>query len=287
MTKECSNFIKNQKKPFKISIITPSFNQVDFIERTIVSVMSQKWNFELEYIIIDWWSTDWSVDIIKKYDKLIKTWEYKIKCNRIKYIWKSEKDKWQSDAINKWLRLATWGIVTYLNSDDTYINWTLQKIKNKLWKSEKQRCYWRCKIINKKDIEIRKWITLYKNILWWKYSYAKLLTENFISQMTVFWKKEIMEQIWYFNENEHLCMDYEYWLRIWKRHEPLYINSYLSNFRFYHTSKSWNWFIKQFKDELRLARQYAWWKYKISLFLHQINYYKIIWIYKVLSFLKI
>lgn len=270
----------------KISIITPSYNQEEFIERTILSVLNQKWNFELEYIIIDWLSTDSSVDIIKKYDEKIKNWEFDNNFKSIEFIWKSEKDNWQSDAINKWLKLSTWDIVTYLNSDDTYTSWALQKIADNLWNSDKKWCYGKCKIIDKKDIEIRKWITIYKNMLWKKYSYSKLLSENFISQMTVFWKKEVMDEVWYFDKKHHLCMDYEYWLRIWKKYDPLYIPEYLANFRFYHTSKSGSMFTKQFTQELEVAEKYADWKYNFSLLLHKFNYYKIVIVYKILSFLK-
>lgn len=264
----------------KFSIITPSFNQDEFIERTIESVINQKWDFDIEYIVMDGWSTDWTIKILKGYEKRLE-WN-----DRIKFIWKSEKDKWQSNAINKWLQISTWDIITFLNSDDTLELWALQLVADRLWKSDKKWSYGKCRIINKEDIEIRKWITLYKNILWRKYSYSKLLTENFISQMTVFWKKEVMEKCWYIDEDEHLCMDYEYRLRIWEYFEPLYIPEYIADFRFYQTSKSWAHFDKQFKDELRLAKKYAKWKYKWSLLVHKFNYYKITWIYKVLSFIK-
>ncbi len=270
----------------KISIITPSYNQAQFIERTILSVIMQSWDFEIEYIIMDWWSTDWTLEIIKKYDDLIKNWKLKIKNKWIDFIWKSEKDKWQSDAINKGLKLSCWDIVTYLNSDDTYLSWNLDLVVKYLWNSEKKWCYGKCIIIDKDDKEIRKWITFYKNFMGKKYSYAKILSENFISQMTVFWKREILDEVWYFNENEHLCMDYEYWLRIWQKYDPIYIPEYLSNFRFYHTSKSWSMFSKQFWDEFRLAKKYSEWKYKFSLILHKFNYYKIIIIYEFLNILK-
>ena len=264
----------------KVSVITPSYNQKEFIERTIESVTNQKWNFDIEYIIMDGWSNDWTVEILKSYEKKLK-WN-----NRIKFIWKSEKDKWQSDAINKWLKLATWDILTYLNSDDTLEPWALELVVNKLWKSDKKWSYGKCRIIDKEDKEIRKWITLYKNILWRNYSYSKLLSENFISQMTVFWKREVVEKCWYFDEDEHLCMDYEYRLRIGEKYDPLYIPEYVANFRFYYTSKSGAHFNKQFKDELRIAKKYAKWKYKWSIFMHKINCYKIIWSYKILSFIK-
>ena len=71
----------------KFSIITPSFNQDEFIERTIESVVNQKWDFKIEYIIMDWWSTDWTVEILKNYEKKLK-WN-----DRITFIRKSEKDK--------------------------------------------------------------------------------------------------------------------------------------------------------------------------------------------------
>ncbi len=260
---------------------------MNFIERTILSVISQEWDFDLEYIIMDWWSNDWTLEIIKKYDDLIKNWKFLIKCNNISYIWKSEKDKWQSDAINKWLSIATWDILAYINSDDTYVEWAFKKVIENLWNSNKLWSYWKCRIINEKDEEIRKFITFYKNILGKRYSYWKLLAENFISQMTVFWKKSIMEKVWFFNEKEHLCMDYEYWLRLGKFSDPLYIDDYIANFRFYFTSKSWANFVKQFNDELRIAKKFAKDSYKFSIFLHRLNRIKILLIYGFLNMLKV
>jgi len=89
----------------RISIITPSYNQAGFIDKTIQSVINQDYpNFE--YIIVDGGSTDETLSILKKYG------------NKIRWI--SEKDNGQSDAINKGLKIATGKIVAYLNSDDTY-----------------------------------------------------------------------------------------------------------------------------------------------------------------------
>jgi glycosyltransferase involved in cell wall biosynthesis len=270
----------------KISIITPSYNQGHFIEKTILSVLNQKWDFDLEYIIIDWLSTDKSVEVIKQYEQKIKSWKFKANFKNLEYKWISEKDAGQSNAINKWLTISTWDIVTYINSDDTYTEWSLQIVSNYFGKSNLKWCYWKCKIIDLDDNEIRRYITLYKNKIWKKYSYSKLLTENFISQMTVFWKREVMNEVWLFDEKNHLCMDYEYWLRIWQQYNPLYINRYLANFRFYHTSKSWSMFALQFKQELEIAKKYAYGRYNISLILHKINYYKIVTIYKLLSLLR-
>src|SRR5262249_529742 len=88
-----------------ITIVTPSYNQVAYIEETIESVLSQGYP-RLEYIIIDGGSTDGSVEIIRKYEKHLA-------------YWVSEKDKGQSDAINKGFRRATGEIFNWLCSDDT------------------------------------------------------------------------------------------------------------------------------------------------------------------------
>ena len=98
----------------KISIITPSYNQGQYIEQTICSVLDQKYP-NLEYIIIDGGSTDNTVEIIKKYEKHLK-------------YWVSEKDRGQSHAINKGLEHCTGDIFNWINSDDYYLPNALFKI---------------------------------------------------------------------------------------------------------------------------------------------------------------
>lgn len=100
----------------KISIITPSYNQGQFIEETIQSVIQQSYA-NVEYIVIDGGSKDNTIDIIKKYESKITYWE-------------SKKDKGQSDAINKGLAIATGDIVAWLNSDDMYTENALKRVAN-------------------------------------------------------------------------------------------------------------------------------------------------------------
>lgn len=252
----------------RVSIVTPSYNHSQFIERTILSVLNQGYE-DIEYIVIDGGSTDGTLEILRKYSDRI--------------IWKSESDRGQSDAINKGLKMATGEILAYLNSDDTYEPNAICRVVEFFKKHpEKKWAYGKCRIINEPDQEIRKPITLYKNVLSKNYDYRKLLTENFISQPATFWKRELISEFGYFNENEHLCMDYEYWLRIGQAHPAGVIDEYLANFRYYATSKSGSTVKKMFQDNLRLARQYGQ-KHPASLFLHQINHYKTVWMYTLLG----
>lgn len=92
-------------KPWpKISIVTPSFNQGQYIEETIRSILLQGYP-NLEYIVIDGGSTDGAVDVIRKYEKWLT-------------YWVSEPDKGQADAINKGLERCTGEIFNWINSDD-------------------------------------------------------------------------------------------------------------------------------------------------------------------------
>ena len=100
----------------KISIITPSYNQSDYLEKTILSVVNQNYK-NIEYIIIDGQSTDDSLKIIKKYEKYLT-------------FWVSEKDDGQSDAICKGFEKATGDILCWLNSDDFFVQGALKNVAN-------------------------------------------------------------------------------------------------------------------------------------------------------------
>jgi glycosyltransferase involved in cell wall biosynthesis len=91
----------------RISIVTPSYNQGQFIEETIRSVLLQGYP-DLDYVVIDGGSSDESVDIIRKYQPWLS-------------YWVSEKDRGQAHAINKGFARGTGSLGAYLNSDDTYL----------------------------------------------------------------------------------------------------------------------------------------------------------------------
>src|SRR6266540_3676763 len=97
----------------KFSIIVPSYNQGHFISQTIDSILNQSYK-NVEILVIDGGSTDSTVEILKKY--------------KGKIFWLSEKDRGQTHAINKGLALAKGDIITFLNSDDYYLDGTLDKV---------------------------------------------------------------------------------------------------------------------------------------------------------------
>lgn len=98
----------------RISIVTPSFNQARFLERTLRSVLDQGYP-DLEYVVIDGGSTDGSVDIIRKYE------------DRLAY-WVSEPDGGHADALNKGFARTTGEIMGWINSDDILFPWTLEAL---------------------------------------------------------------------------------------------------------------------------------------------------------------
>lgn len=263
----------NKKLP-KISIVMPSFNTVDYIERSIKSVVTQNYPY-FELFIKDGGSKDGSVEIIKYYAK-----KYP---KKVRYI--SSKDKGQTDAINYGMKRVNGDVLTYLNSDDVYKPGALgiigEYFKNNpaiMW------VYGKCDIIDGSDKEIRKWVTSYKNFWLRNYSYITLLILNYISQMACFWRKEAAEKVGEFDADQHYVMDYDYWLRLGKHYRAGVIPEYLASFRIVETTKSSTGFLKQFKDEYYVATRYA--KNSIILALHKLNYVAIISIYTLMRYLR-
>jgi glycosyltransferase involved in cell wall biosynthesis len=202
-----------------ISIITPSFNQAQFIEETILSVLNQDYP-NIEYIVVDGGSTDQTLDILKKYERRIK--------------WLSEKDQGQADAVNKGLKMASGEIIGWLNSDDTYEPGCIQKVVACFLKSpEAVLVYGNGYQMNQEGKDKKPFIVR-------KVTFNKLSKINKLLQPSIFFKKETIEKVGYLDAHLHYVMDFELWVRFFKRYEKQtkYIPDYLSNWRLYPDTKT-------------------------------------------------
>jgi glycosyltransferase involved in cell wall biosynthesis len=178
-----------------ISIITPSFNQGNFIQRTIESVLRQG-IVDLEYIVMDGGSQDRTIEILKSYGDRIK--------------WKSEHDAGTGDAVNKGLAAANGRIIGWLNSDDIYYDGTLRVALNYFEKNpEADVLYGDANHIDDLDQIIEKYPTE-------PWSWERLQQHCIISQPAAFFRRTIIERYGLLDTRRLHCVDYEYWLRLGK-----------------------------------------------------------------------
>jgi glycosyltransferase involved in cell wall biosynthesis len=203
----------------RISIVTPSFNQAAFIERTIQSVLNQNYP-NLEYIIIDGGSTDGSVDIIKKYaDKLT--------------YWVSEKDNGQTHAINKGFRRATGDIVAWLNSDDEYCQGAL-KTAAKAFMADKE-----LDLVFGNSITVDENGNILRDARHTRFTFTALILYGMIiSQPASFWRRRLFEKYGYLDESLRFAMDYEFFCRIGAHIKAKHIRKHLAKFRRHSASKT-------------------------------------------------
>lgn len=224
----------------KVSIVTTCFNSSATIRATIESILSQRGDFELEYIVTDAGSKDGTLDIVRAYG------------DRIRLIDATGTN--QSQGINRGLQEASGEIVAFLNADDVYEDGALAAVVA-AFKSEPTKLWLigQCKIIDGNGIEFHSTITKYKNFLLRHYAYWILLIENCVCQPAVFLRREALEKIGYFSESENYVMDYEYWLRIGKKHRPIILERLLSGFRRIEGTKSNTAYPRQFLDDMRVG----------------------------------
>jgi len=227
----------------KISVVMPSMNQNEFIERTILSVLGQKGDFELEYLVIDGGSRDGTLKTLNRYNEAL--------------TWVSEPDRGQTDAVNKGFAMASGDILGWLNSDDLYEDGALEKVAAAYRQHGFEWCFGNCRNIDEEGREIRKLVTIYKNFESRHYSRRRLLTKDFIPQPAVFISKKAFDKTGFLNLSYDYAMDYDYWLRLASRYPPLYIDRYLAKFRWHRTSKSKNNYRKAALEAYGIARRHA------------------------------
>ncbi len=202
-----------------VSIITPSYNQGEYLEQTIQSVLNQTYD-NIEYLVIDGGSTDSSADIIKRYEE------------KITY-WISEPDKGQSDAINKGLKLATGNLVCWINSDDIlYPNFVADRVQQFKENPNVDMIYG--------DIEQGTDPTTVRLRKGKQTNIKELLKDAKcpIPQQSVMWRRDITEKIGCLAPQWHVLLDREYFIRIAANGTIKYIPGPAAFFRNHKQSKS-------------------------------------------------
>ncbi len=259
------------KKNPLVSIITPSYNQGEYIEQTIKSVVNQTYQ-NFEHIIVDDGSTDETIKILKKYKAKYST----------KIRWISQENRGQANAINKGLKMAKGNILGWLNSDDYYVNNTIEIVVD--FFNNHPQAKWMSGdyfIVDKDNKLIQKYVVIYKRFLKLFPLKTMLYIANYIAQPSTFFKREIVQGIGYFDETLRYEMDYDYWLRIIKKH-PLYlIQNPLSYFRIHNKSKGGSQFEKEFAEEVEVLKKYT--DNKMLTKLHKLHSKLIVLIYKIIK----
>ena len=242
-----------------ISIVTPSYNQDAYLEDTIKSVISQQGDFYIDYIIIDGGSTDSSVDIIKRYEQILKNGEWKQSCRGIRFRWVSEKDNGQTHAINKGFEIAKGEILSWINSDDMYSPNSFATVMNHFTMNPNDDfLYGDGDVIDENGIVQWEWLSRPYNYNLMK-SYHFLWNDftNYIMQQATFWRKRVSTRIGMLDESFHYAMDVEYWIRAGSANLRLaHIPKKLGQFRLITGTKSLSSPTIFWPDMLEIFRKY-------------------------------
>jgi glycosyltransferase involved in cell wall biosynthesis len=248
----------------KISIVIPSYNQGQFLEETILSVINQQYP-NLELFVVDGGSNDNSADIIKKYQPHI-SW------------WVSEKDKGQSDAINKGFARAKGEIISWLCSDDLLTQDALKVVSGHFSSADE------------KIGLLHGGAVIFKagKIKGTRFSYQVPNREAYLSgivfpQPAAFFRRSFLDKVGFLNESFHYGMDYDLFLRLSLICDFLPINEVLARYRLHEKSKSIaqsHYFINDWKRSfVNLCKNLEWSKElkyleRTTLFTNEISFYE-------------
>lgn len=203
----------------RISIVTPSFNQEQFIEETIRSVLLQGYP-NLEYLVIDGGSTDGSCEVIQKYSKWIT-------------FWVSEPDRGQSHAINKGFTRSTGEIMAWLNSDDIYYRGALSVMVKKLLTPNPAWAIGAAEVVTKsghlKLLREPREITIDTFVVF---------LQDWFPQQATFWNRAMWNLTGFVDEELHYTMDLDLWYRMFQIARPSITNTLIAKYRSHPKAKT-------------------------------------------------
>jgi glycosyltransferase involved in cell wall biosynthesis len=222
-----------------ISIVTPCLNVAGTLAGCLESVRGQDYP-ELEHIVVDGGSTDGTVDLLRAATGV---------------RWLSEPDEGRPDAVNKGVALASGEVIGFLNADDRYEPGALRVVGEAF--ARDPGLMWAtgyCRIVGEGGREIRTPITRYKNFLLRHFSFPLYLTQNFVSDPATFVRRAALDAVGPLDNRYRISHDYDLWLRVARRWDPVVLERYLSNFTMVEGTLSMAGFERQFREHEEVAR---------------------------------
>jgi glycosyltransferase involved in cell wall biosynthesis len=222
----------------RISVVTPSYNQGQFLEETIRSVFEQSYS-NLEYSVLDAGSTDGTIEILHKYDSKLS-------------FWRSEADEGQAAAINEGFQRASGDILCWLNSDDLHGATTLKTVAQLMGSRLDQPVvlYGGCEMFDDRT----RWREIRSAM---SFSRELLETVDFLDQPSVFWTRRAWEMVGPLDETLHYGFDWEWFLRASKVCCFVATNALLSRYRLHRTHKSGTGGRKRWIELLEIVRRHS------------------------------
>ena len=207
----------NKSQPL-ISIITPSYNQGQYLEETIRSVILQDYP-NIEYILVDGGSNDNSLEIIEKYKNHF-AW----------YV--SEKDNGQSDAINKGFKRAAGEFIAWLNSDDLYTENAVAKAVEALVANPEAA------FVYSDMLSIDPESQVFNTMEYGDWALRELMKFNVIGQPAIFMRRDALEAVGGLDEEYDLLMDHHLWIKMAAEYPIKYVKDFWAAARFHPTAKN-------------------------------------------------
>ncbi len=221
----------------RISLITPTFNQAEFLEETIQSVLDQKYP-DLEWIIVDALSTDATPEILARYAHL--TW--------LKII--READEGQSDAINKGMRLATGIVAAWLNSDDLLVPGALHQIAQAFLDHPQAA------VIYGRGAKINRGGTLLRVVPYRSFDRKRLATALEAVQPATYFRRDTFWEAGGLRKDLSYAMDWDLLIRLAQRGPVIALDALIAKIRYYEDTKTATGGWKRMREIARIGKHH-------------------------------